>query len=144
MFLPWGKSLPSSLQFKLGTKKVCVSFYFVCFISLLFFFVEVLFFFLLFFFSWPERRGCSVSTGPLAPPSHLLYLNIQHRKGALLCFDLLLYSVVNVWRRGVSAHLPGRPSLPPSLSAAAAGGSGLYGAWPPRWPSREPRYCLMG
>lgn len=56
-----------------------------------------------------------MSTGPLAPPSHHLYLNIQYRKGALLCFDLLLYSVVNVWRRGVSAHLPGRPSLPPSL-----------------------------
>lgn len=36
--------------------------------------------------------------------------NIQYRKGALLCFDLLLYSVVNVWRRGVSADLRARPS----------------------------------
>lgn len=55
--------------------------------------------------------------------------NIQYRKGALLCFNLLLYSVVNVWRRGVSAHLAGS-SLPPSCS----GGRRPAGARPLRWP----------
>lgn len=36
--------------------------------------------------------------------------NIQYRRGALLCFDLLLYSVVDVWRRGISARLPAHPA----------------------------------
>lgn len=48
--------------------------------------------------------------GALAP--HFLWPplpNIQYRKGALLCFNLLLYSVV--WRRGAPAQLVGSSFL---------------------------------
>lgn len=71
-----------------------------------FLFVGVLFSFI--FCCW--GGGLLTSLHPLP--------NIQYRKGALLCFDLLLYSVVDVWRGGISARLTACPA----------------GAWPLRWP----------
>lgn len=46
-----------------------------------------------------------------SPPS-ILCLTYSTGRGALLCFDLLLYSVVDVWRGGVSADLWACPSPP--------------------------------
>lgn len=126
---PRGKSLPSSLQFKLGTKSMCMFYFFGLFHF--FFFVEVLFSFI---FCCGEV--CSVSIGP-SPPS-ILYLTYSTGRGLCFAFDLLLYSVVNVWRRVVSPHLRARPSPVLQRREAACRRTATTLA------SREPRYCLMG
>lgn len=101
MFLPGGKSLPSPLQVKLGTKSMCI-FYFWFYFTLIF----VLFFFF-FVCGRREGKGSMLSSGPKPPLSPLN--SRQYRTGALLCFNLLLYSVVGVWRRSVSARTPQDP-----------------------------------
>lgn len=85
-------------------------FYFLVLFHFYFRFIQFYFIFILFFFVFYVAgvEGCSVSIRPLTSLHPLP--NIQYRKGALLCFNLLLYSVVNVWRKGVSAHLRARPS----------------------------------
>lgn len=116
MFLPGGKSLPPPLQVKLG-KKVCVSFIFG-FISLSFLFYSF------FFCLWQEEVGGRgrVHAVPWPDPPLSPLTSRQCRTGALLCFNLLLYSVVGVWRRSVSA----RTSQDPSWGSAALGQSGSH------------------
>lgn len=99
-----------------------------------FIFVEVLFSFI--FCCWGGGGGLQCVHWPFTSLHPLP--NIQYRKGALLCFNLLLYSVVNVWRRGVSAHLRARPSLLLQRREAARGRTATALA------SREPPYCLTG
>lgn len=68
-------------------------------------FHSFLFYSLFFFFlvcGRREGRGSMLSTGPEPPLPPLT--SRQFRTGALLCFDLLLYSVVGVRRRSVSAR----------------------------------------
>lgn len=65
-------------------------------------------------------EGCS---GP--PPSPCPRPNMQYRKGLLLRFNRLLYSVVHGRRRGVSPHLQPCPSLLPPPSCRGT---------PLRWP----------
>lgn len=92
-----------------------------------FIFVDVLFSFIFLLVVW---RGVRCVHRPFTSLHPLP--NIQYRKGALLCFNLLLYSVVNVWRRGVCALLrarPPHPPPPPLLREVACGGRR-----PLRWP----------
>lgn len=72
-----------------------------------------------------------------ASPPSVLCLTYSTGRGALLCFNLLLYSVVNVWRRGIPAHLWARPSLPWQWEAACRHTATTLA-------SREPCYCLTG
>lgn len=67
---------------------------------------------------------------------HLLDLTYSTGRGALLCFNLLLYSVVIVWRRGASVHLRARPSLHLQRRETACRRTATPLA------SREPHYCL--
>lgn len=73
-------------------------FYFNLF--LFYFFVDKSFiqfyFWVLFLFFFP------VGTARLPP---FVLANIPYRMGALLSFYILLYSVVNVWRKGISIIL---------------------------------------
>lgn len=120
---PRDKFLPPSLQFKLGTKSM---FYF-------FWFLFSFIFCWLFIFGLRGRCSVFVST---SPPS-ILCLTYSTGRGALLCFDLLLYSVVDVWRRGVSADLWACPSPLRQWEAADRRTATTLA-------SREPCYCLTG
>lgn len=71
-----------------------------------------------------------------SPPS-ILCLTYSTGRGALLCFDLLLYSVVDVWRRGISADLWACPSPLRQWEAADRRTATTLA-------SREPCYCLTG
>lgn len=89
-----------------------------------FIFVDVLFSFIFLLVVW---RGVRCVHRPFTSLHPLP--NIQYRKGALLCFNLLLYSVVNVWRRGVCALLRARPPHPlplPCCGRWPAAGDGHY------------------
>lgn len=117
-------------------------------------------------FSPPLLLGCGWGAAPCPPlpnhppptPQHLLYLNLEYRKGAL-CFALTyyVYSVVNMQRRSVSCFLhpptPSPPLLAPSLPPSHLRRP-AEGAQPPRWPpggvqpslcsAVVPRHCLDG
>lgn len=102
---PRGKSLPSSLQFKLGTKKYVYVLFLVSFHFSFFFFFLRFYSVLLFVGQGGVQNVCRPFASLYPLP------NIQYRMRALLCFNLLLYSVVDVWRRGISTHLQAHPSL---------------------------------
>lgn len=90
---------------------------------ILFLFIGFISPFVLIYFSHPFLGLGQPLPLPSSPilPQHLLYLNIECRKGAL-CFALTyyVYSVVNMQRRGVSCSLQLTPPalLPASLTAA--------------------------